>query len=297
MAFTDIVLTVIGVGLILLMTADVFHTLLYPHGAGPVCNMIMRLVWRVSRRFVGRGTSVAAPVAMAAVIGAWASLSVVGWALIYLPHLPSGFVYAAGVPIDGDLLEAIYISMVSLSTVGYGEIVPAEPILRIVTAAQAVTGFGLLTATVSWILQTYPALSRRRALAHELSLFRQAAGSKGMSALEPGHAAQLLESMAGKVATVSMDLLAFNETYYFHEAQPRGSLPATITYAQQLAAEAQASSNAELNFAGRMLHAALEDLADVLRVRFGHAGQTSSDVFQSYKTHHRHRRGSDPTAS
>ncbi|WP_251045040.1 potassium channel family protein [Arthrobacter sp. ISL-5] len=108
--------------------------------------------------------------------------------------------------------------MVSLSTVGYGEIVPAAPLLRLVTAAQAVTSFGLLTATVSWILQTYPALSRRRALAHELNLFRPATGPQGMSALEPGHAAALLESFVRGVATVSRDLLSFNGTYYFHGA-------------------------------------------------------------------------------
>lgn len=290
MDFADVVVTVIGAGLILLMAADVFHTLLYPHGTGPVCRMIMRALWLLSRRLAGRASTVAAPAAMAAVIGAWASLSIMGWALVYLPHLPDGFVYAEGVPHGGDLAEAVYISMVSLSTVGYGEIVPAAPLLRLVVAAQAVTGFGLLTATVSWILQTYPALSRRRALAHELNLFRQAAGPQGMSTLEPGHAAALLESFARSVATVSMDLLAFNETYYFHEPQQRGSLPATVAYAHQLASEAQASTNIDLQFAGRMMHAALDDLAEVLRGKFGHTGQTSSEVFQSYESHHRHRR-------
>ncbi len=257
----------------------------------------MRALWLLARRFAGRAVTVAAPVAMAAVIGAWASLSIMGWALVYLPHLPDGFVYADGVPNRGNLTEALYISMVSLSTVGYGEIVPATPLLRLVAAAQAVTGFGLLTATVSWILQTYPALSRRRALAHELNLFRQAADPQGLSALEPPHAAALLESFARSIATVSMDLLAFNETYYFHEAQQRGSLPATITYAQQLACEAQGNTDPDLRFAGRMMHAALDDLADVLRGKFGHSGQTTSAVFESYETHHKHRRRPDAMAT
>ena len=154
----------------------------------------------------------------------------------------------------------------------------------------------MLTATVAWILQTYPALSRRRALAHELNLFRRAAGTQGVSALEPGHAAALVDSFARSVATVSIDLLAFNETYYFHEAQQRESLPATVAYAQQLASEAEASTHSDLQFAGGMLHAALDDLAEVLRGKFGHSGQTSSAVFQSYETHHRHRRKRGGTA-
>jgi hypothetical protein len=194
------------------------------------------------------------------------------------------------VPQRSDFAEALYISLVTLSTVGFGEIVPAHPLLRLVVALQAVTGFGLLTATVTWILQTYPALNRRRALAHQLNLFRDAAGPAGVLSLDARHAAGLLESMAGNIASVSIDLLAFHETYYFREVDQRGSLPATVTYAQDLASQAQRSENPELQFAGRMLHAALDTLAEVLRGKFGHSGTTSSDVFDSYELHHRHLR-------
>jgi hypothetical protein len=289
MDFEDALWTVMGAGLILLMAADVFHTLLYPHGSGPVGRTIMRGFWLLSRKLRGRASTIAAPLAMAAVIGAWAGLAAIGWALLYLPHLPQGFVYEDGVPQRGDFAEAVYISMVTLSTVGFGEIVAAHPLLRLVAAFQAVTGFGLLTATVTWILQTYPALSRRRAVAHHLNLFREAAGPEGLTSLEPRHAAGLLESLAQNVASVSIDLLSFHETYYFREVEQRGSLPATVAYAHQLASEAKLSENPELRFAGRMLHAALDDLAEVLRGKFGHPGTTSSEVFDSYALHHRHR--------
>lgn len=36
MDFEETLWTALGAGLILLMLADVFHTLLYPHGSGPV---------------------------------------------------------------------------------------------------------------------------------------------------------------------------------------------------------------------------------------------------------------------
>ena len=297
MDFEDTLWTVLGAGLVLLMLVDVFRTLLYPHGSGPVGRAIMRGFWLVSRKLRGRGSFIAAPLAMAAVIGAWASFAAVGWALLYLPHLTDGFVYGAGVPLRADFAEALYISLVTLSTVGFGDIVAVHPLLRLVVALQAVTGFGLLTATVTWILQTYPALNRRRALAHELNLFREAAGPAGVMSVEPTHAAGLLESMAGNVALVSIDLLAFHETYYFREVEQRGSLPATVAYAQELASQAQRSDNPELQFAGRMLRAALDGLADVLRGKFGHSGTTSSDVFDSYELHHRHLRHGKPDAN
>jgi hypothetical protein len=86
MNFEDALLTVIGAALILLMVADVFHTLLYPHGSGPVGRTIMRGFWLLSRKLRGGASSIAAPLAMAAVIAAWAALAAVGWALLYLPH-------------------------------------------------------------------------------------------------------------------------------------------------------------------------------------------------------------------
>jgi hypothetical protein len=294
MDIADTLWTVLGAGLILLMLADVFHTLLYPHDSGPTGRAIMRGIWLLTKKLRGRASSAAAPLAMAAVIATWASLAAVGWALLYLPHLPDGFVYGTDVPQGGDFAEALYISLATLSTVGFGEIVAASPLLRLVSALQAITGFGLLTATVSWILQTYPALNRRRALANQLSLFREAAGPDGLAALEPAHAAGLLESLARNVATVGIDLVAFHETYYFREVDQRSSLPATLAYAQQLASDAERSESRELQFAGRMLHAALDNLAEVLRGKFGHAGTTSSDVFDSYELHHRHRRAGEP---
>jgi hypothetical protein len=294
MDFEGTLWTVLGAGLVLLMLVDVFRTLLYPHGSGPLGRAIMRGFWLVSTKLRGRGSFIAAPLAMAAVIGAWASLAAIGWALLYLPHLPAGFIHGDGVPQRGDFGEALYISLVTLSTVGFGDIVPAYPPLRLVVALEAVTGFGLLTATVTWILQTFPALNRRRALAHQLNLFREAAGPAGVLSLDPGHAAGLLESMAGNVASVSIDLLAFHETYYFREIEQRGSLPATVAYAEELASQAQRSDSPELQFAGRMLHASLDALADVLRGKFGHAGATSSDVFDHYEVHHRHLRRGKP---
>jgi hypothetical protein len=226
---------------------------------------------------------------LVAVIAAWTGLAILGWALLYLPHLPGGFVYGEGVPQQGDFAEAVYISMGSLSTVGYGEIVAGPPLLRLLAGLQSITGFALLTATVSWFLQLFPALTRRRTLAHQLNLMREAGGRDGIAGLDPTHSAALIESLAGSVAMVSVDLSSFRESYYFREVEQRSSLAATVAYAQDLASEAKLSDNTELRFAGRMLHASLEDLAAVLRGKFGHSGETSSAVFDSYALHHRHR--------
>lgn len=162
-------------------------------------------------------------------------------------------------------------------------------LLRFLTGLQSITGFGLLTATVSWFLQLFPAVNRRRALAPHLNLVREAGERQTMAGVDPNHAAALLESLARSVATVSVDLSFFRESYYFREVEQRNSLPATMSYAQKLASDAQLSNKAELPFAGHMLHASLEDLAAVLQDKFGHTGDTPSEVFDSYALHHKHR--------
>lgn len=47
------------------MLTDVFLTLLYPRGTGPVCPLIMRDLWLLLRKLTGRASTIAAPAAMA----------------------------------------------------------------------------------------------------------------------------------------------------------------------------------------------------------------------------------------
>jgi hypothetical protein len=66
------------------------------------------------------------------------------------------------------VLDALYLSTVAMSTLGFGDIVPVDGWLRLVVPVQALVGFLLLTAAVSWVLQVYPAPARRRVLAVRL---------------------------------------------------------------------------------------------------------------------------------
>ena len=60
-----------------------------------------------------------------------------------------------------DLLDSLYLSLVTVAALGYGDIVPTYAWLRLVSPLEALIGCALLTAAVSWILQIHPALARK----------------------------------------------------------------------------------------------------------------------------------------
>ncbi|MGD6980377.1 MULTISPECIES: potassium channel family protein [Citricoccus] len=59
----------------------------------------------------------------------------------------------------------LYASLTTLSTVGFGDVVATQPWIRMAAPVQALTGFALLRAGLTWFTQVHPPLSRRRALA------------------------------------------------------------------------------------------------------------------------------------
>lgn len=199
-----------GAAIVLLVLRDIFHTLGHPEGQGSLSRFVLSTMWRLSRlrSKQGRLAQLVGPVALLTVIIVWGTLAVVGWALLYLPSVPAGFVYSSGSAAGSvnAVLDALYISMTAISTLGFGDIVPAPGWLRIATALEALFGFALLTVAVSWVLQIYPALTRRRVLAIRLSSLRR---TTVLTDLQPADSLLLcgiLESVSTDIIQARVDL-------------------------------------------------------------------------------------------
>jgi hypothetical protein len=87
---------------------------------------------------------------------------------------------------------------VTITTLGFADVIPHAGWLRGVAPLEALLGFGLLSASISWLLLIYPAISRRRSLAYEISLLVEAEGQAGVALerLEPASAAGIYEELA-----------------------------------------------------------------------------------------------------
>jgi hypothetical protein len=286
----DWVVTAAGAVLLLWTLRDIFHTLWHPGAGGSLSEVIIRAIWRAGRprRRRGRPRAVTGSVALLAVSITWLVLVVLGGALVYAPHLPEGFVYGPGVEPQSAVLDALYLSAVTVGTLGFGDIVPSAPWLRMVLPVQSLIGFALLTAAVSWVVLVFPALGRRRALALRLSLARRSVQEGLIDEPESVLGAVVLERLAAEIVQVRIDLAQYAESYYFRDRRDESALPTTIGIAVDLAARGRSSPRADVRLAARMLDEAIDELARLLDEQFLRTEGTRREILAAYAAAHDH---------
>ena len=286
------VITVLGVGLVVVVVRDVFHTLFHPIGHGSIAPQVMKLVWRLLRLFPSdrRIASLTVPLGITAVIITWGVTAVLGWMLIYFPQMPNAVSYSSELnPAErNELIDSLYLSLVTVATLGFGDIVPTSPWLRVAAPLEALFGFMLVTAAVSWVLQIYPALHRRRVLALQLSNLRQARRSDTSLAEVDSIPIDVLTTVAASIVEARNDFTQYGATYYFRDLEADASLAASLGYATDLAAEATASTQSQVRLAGAMITAAVNSLAELLDQEFLHLGGDTFAVVQAYAADHGH---------
>ena len=258
----------------------------------PLPAPIMRGVWAVAgwRRRESPAFVLAGPLGLVLVFASWAALLVVGWTLVFLPHVPEGFHRARGTAAESDLVEALNVSLVTLTTLGFGDVTPDDAWLRVLVPTEALVGFGLLSASISWLLLIHPALARRRSLAYEVGLLRKAQEDTGIPVVEldAASAEPIYAELISRLVAVERDLVNFPITYYFVEADRRFSLAAVMPYLQQLADRGRDPSVAgRTRLRAAMLRDAVDDFAVTISTRFHDArSKTTADILRVYARDH-----------
>jgi hypothetical protein len=291
----SILVTVGGVLLILAALRDVFDTLFHPGGKATMSRALMRVVWRAYHPLARRwpeAISLAGPTALIMIVALWASSLVVGWALIFWPHVPEAFSFQPGTEhggLDG-FVDAVYLSIVTLATVGYGDVTPDAAWLRIIAPAEALLGFGLLTASIAWLGALYPVLTRRRALAYEVHLLLKAQEETEIEIddLEATSGAEIYGDLTSRVILLKRDLVAFPIAYYFGDTEDRFSLPAALPALWDLACRgASEKVDKQARLRAVMLRDALADLAVTAAERFhGDPADDTSELLRAYASDH-----------
>lgn len=299
--------TIVGIALIALAIRDVFDTLFHPHGRGVVSEALIRSVWR-GMRAVARGRqailSYAGPTAFLLVVLSWVALVVLGSALIILPHLPDDYVFEEGIDPEAisGFIDAIYVSLVNLTSLGYGDVVADTDALRILGPLETVIGLGILTASISWILSIYGVLDEYRAVSHEIALLRGAEedARARLSQVEPSEAARALAGLTSKLVAARRDILHFPIAYYFHTRERRYALSTELPHLLAIVEECRAEgAPPSVRLEAERLRLAVDDFLDTIGEEFlgGRAPSTGEAIAGYQRDHLRAEAPSRPRAS
>jgi hypothetical protein len=258
-----------GVALIVISLHDVFHTLFHPAGRGALSDLLSRWIWRVFRLFGRRHRSMltlGGPIIFLSIVASWALLILFGFALIYWSNL-SSFAVAPGMDPSRPrtFLDAFNLSLGSLITIAE-DFNANSRIMRLLMGCEAVIGFGLLTASVSWLLSIYPVLEQRRSLAHRSTLLHAAEERSGDSIFEISCESlhTLLITITEEVTTLRNSMSQFPVSYYFQGGESETALPGILEYVRGIAERAAKADDPAVRIAGTMLSGAIIDYLELL---------------------------------
>jgi hypothetical protein len=266
-----------GLALIGVALHDLFHTLFHPAGRGALSDRVGRVVWFVFRRLsnVNRDyITLAGPVAILAIMLMWVLCTVIGYSFIYYPFIGAQFALAPGLDAarHHSYLDALNVSLGTLVTVG-GDFNAKSKLIRLAMGIEATLGFGLLTASVSWLLSIYPALERRRTLAHEATLLHYAEEKTGLRIhqLPSSEAQDVIWGLAASMATARNDLTQFPIIYYFHSGDEQSGFSGALPYLAELAqAASHPTMPPSVRMSGIALGGALDDYLEFIAKTFIH---------------------------
>ncbi|HEV2791889.1 MAG TPA: potassium channel family protein [Solirubrobacterales bacterium] len=290
----DVVWTLLGIALILVALRDIFDVLFHPTGRGIVARRIVRGVSTLARRLPGGSGTVgllSGPLGYIAVVGAWATLLAVGWALVFMPQLPGGFTFDPGLDpaAHSGFVDALYVSLVNLTSLGYGDISPASPLLRVLGPLETIFGLGLLTASISWLISIYNAISRRDSLAHEVHLAKETEERLGekLADADPELLATMLASFAEQLIRARRDLIHFPITHYFRTEDEERALAGLLPFLASLVEEAGEEGRPHaLRVRAEILRMAIDDFAETLRARLRFPGDSTEETLEHYQSEH-----------
>jgi hypothetical protein len=253
--------TAAGFVLLTLIIFDIYATVLHSSARyGPVGESLNRSVWRVTRAAAfklsranrHRLLNMVGPVLLPLLIAVYIILLVLAFALIYFPHVPGGFTYSVE-HTDPGWVDAVYFSGVTLTTVGYGDMVPRIVPLRFLALFEAASGLIVISLAITYILTVYSALERKRAVA--VSLYHQAGEGADVAGFIAHHFVEgRFYGLRDALRTVTRDLQGLHESHidhpvihYFHPVEVYKGTPRVLFLLLETCSVIRAALNREEN--------------------------------------------------
>ncbi len=258
---------VAGTALVLFTLREVFRDIFHPTRAGNLSDALGRGTSLLLRH--SRLRNAAGPLALIAVLLAWIVLLSAGFAIIYYGLYPSDFYTTASVDsmsVGSRMVHCLYFSVGSLCTFQTFDLNPKTDWLRLIVAFQGLVGISMITASVSWLVLLYPALSRQRATARWLTLAQEAEERSGLRIEE--HDPAFLILLEQQIIQARLDMVLFPILLHFYALTPAYTLALALPTACRYAREgADIDQPMHTRLAATKVQLALEDLARTIGER------------------------------
>jgi len=192
----------VGMLVVLLVLFDLLQTVVLPRPTpstfrpgGKLLTVLYMLTRRVALQLPKRREQLLgmfAPYSAVALLFYWAAGLVLGYGLIL-------YALRAQIRPPMHLGTAFYFSAVSLLTVGFGDVIPAGGLARLVVVFEAATGLSLFALIITFLFSLFGEFQRREVLVITLSA-RAGAPPSGLTLLQAYASDRMLEGLSGLFA-------------------------------------------------------------------------------------------------
>jgi hypothetical protein len=255
------IFTTAGFVLLALIIFDIYATVLHSSARyGPVGESLNRLVWRGARAIAFRLSranrhrllNMVGPLLLPLLIVVYVVLLILAFALVYYPHVPRGFTFGVEHP-EASWVDAIYFSGVTLTTVGYGDVMPRTIPMRFLALFESASGLVVISLAITYMLTVYSALERKRYVA--ASLYHQAGEGADVASFIAHHFVDgRFYGLRDALRTVTRDLQGLLESHidhpvihYFHPVEVYKGTPRVLFLLLETCAVIRAALDREEN--------------------------------------------------
>lgn len=240
-----------GVLILALLVVDIFITVLHHWGGnGPLARRLARYIWAVavfatqtlSSRQRRRVLAVVGPLLIPLAIAVWATLALIGFALLYLPWIPGAFHFGDPFSFESNLADAVYYSGVTLFTLGYGDLVPLSTPIRMLAVVEAGAGFAMVSLIITYFASVYGVYTAKSVSAS--SVFFQAGSTADAAQFVTNYMRETDDAslLAGEIGRLRDGVIQTNSDFsnypvlnYFPAPRPEQSLMRLLFVLEDLA--------------------------------------------------------------
>lgn len=218
-----IALAIAGALLIVVSLVDlVWTTVAAGSGAGPITGPVTAALWRLGVTIHHRHRShvllsVTGVATVLSVLVVWITLVLLGWILIF--SASDGAVRATDTGAPADLISRIYFAGYTVFTLGNGDYVPGQGTWQIATVVATLTGFVLITLSITYLVPVASAVAQGRQLASYIATLGPTPAeivTRSWTGTGFGSLSQHLVSLTALVHSTRQQHLAYPILHYFH---------------------------------------------------------------------------------